>query len=256
MTTSFPKKILMPLPHKGFDPSEAAVTWRILTEAGVSITFATPDGHPASADPIMVTGIGLGPFKYSMRADSRGREAYFLMGGSHEFKHPIKYEHIDREHFDGIVFSGGHAKEIIPYLENSVLQTITSSFHQEKRLVAGICHGVLILARSIDKNTNQSILYGKKVTSLPQWMETLAYTVTRLWMGTYYRTYPEITTQKEIENALQDKSDFILGPKKLKRDGPGHLKYGHVVQDGHIITARWPGDLHRFSQSILAQLKS
>lgn len=55
-------RVLIPLPARDFDPSEAAVSWRVLVDAGHSVHFATPDGRPAAADDIMLTGQGLGPW--------------------------------------------------------------------------------------------------------------------------------------------------------------------------------------------------
>ena len=56
--------VLIPVPHQDFDPSEVAVPWRILSEAGHRATFATPDGRVASADPIMLSGEGLDPWGF------------------------------------------------------------------------------------------------------------------------------------------------------------------------------------------------
>ena len=52
-------RVLLPLPARDFDPSEAAVSWRVLVAAGHVVGFVTPDGLPAAADEIMVTGKGL-----------------------------------------------------------------------------------------------------------------------------------------------------------------------------------------------------
>ena len=41
--------ILLPLPRHGYDPTEVAVSWKILAEAGHAITFATPDAQVAQA---------------------------------------------------------------------------------------------------------------------------------------------------------------------------------------------------------------
>jgi putative intracellular protease/amidase len=43
-------KVLMLLLRTDFDPSEAAVSWRILGDAGHAIAFATPDGSVAYRD--------------------------------------------------------------------------------------------------------------------------------------------------------------------------------------------------------------
>ena len=47
-------RILFLLPARDFDPSEAAVSWRVLSRAGHGIGFATPDGRPAVADDMPV----------------------------------------------------------------------------------------------------------------------------------------------------------------------------------------------------------
>ena len=54
-----PARVLCLLPARDFDPSEAAVSWQVLTRAGHLVRFATPDGEPATADDIMLTGKGL-----------------------------------------------------------------------------------------------------------------------------------------------------------------------------------------------------
>src|SRR5438034_11144961 len=55
-------RVLVPLPARDFDPSEAAVGWRVLVNAGHTVGFATPDGRPAVADDMMLTGEGLDPW--------------------------------------------------------------------------------------------------------------------------------------------------------------------------------------------------
>jgi hypothetical protein len=52
--------ILMPIPNRDFDPTEAGVPWRLLRARGHRVVFATPDGMPGHADAMMVTGKGLG----------------------------------------------------------------------------------------------------------------------------------------------------------------------------------------------------
>ncbi len=54
--------ILLPIPSRDFDPTEVAVSWKILTRARSSGRFATPDGRPGACDSIMLTGIGLDPW--------------------------------------------------------------------------------------------------------------------------------------------------------------------------------------------------
>jgi putative intracellular protease/amidase len=48
-------RALFLLPARDFDPSEAAVSWRVLVNAGHLVRFATPDGRAAVADDMMLT---------------------------------------------------------------------------------------------------------------------------------------------------------------------------------------------------------
>ena len=104
-----PAPILVPLPRTDFDPSEAAVPWRLLTEAGFDVRFATPDGKPASADPVMVTGQGLGPVKNLLRADVIGRDAFARLMDDSAFNQPLAYREMRVNDFSGLHIPGGHA---------------------------------------------------------------------------------------------------------------------------------------------------
>jgi hypothetical protein len=51
--------VLIPIPSRDFDPTEVAVSWKVLKRLGHSVVFATPAGREGSADDIMLTGEGL-----------------------------------------------------------------------------------------------------------------------------------------------------------------------------------------------------
>jgi putative intracellular protease/amidase len=102
-------KILVPLPSQDFDPTESAVPWRILTDRGHRVVFATPDGGPGRADPRMVTGVGLSVLAPILRADANGRSAYHAMAENREFLTPMTYDAIDAVSADALLLPGGHA---------------------------------------------------------------------------------------------------------------------------------------------------
>ena len=246
-------RILIPLPAHGFDPTEAAVPWKVLSERGHEVVFATPDGKPVSADPIMVTGKGLGILKSVLRADATGRAAYDEMLASSSFQNPITHIDASRGAFDALVLPGGHDKSVKPYLESEVLQGIAAEFMSAGKPLGAICHGVLILARAKGPE-GRSAIHGRKVTSLIDRLELTGYHLTRWWMGDYYRTYPGITTEDEVRAALAADEDFDRGPGGTKRDSMDATHHGFVVRDGNLVTARWPGDAHRWSLEIHALL--
>lgn len=237
--------ILVPLPLSDFDPTEAAVPWRILRSLGHAFAFATPDGRPAQADPRMLSGKGLGILAPLLRADANGRQAYREMETSKEFLHPLPYEEIRTGNFAALLLPGGHAPGMKSYLESELLQLKVAEMFQQDKPVGAICHGVLVAARS-RSNTGQSVLYGKKTTALPKRMELSAWALTCVWLGNYYRTYPK-SVEDEVGEALAHPQDFLRGPMSMARDSPTTLEAGFTVLHGRYLSARWPGDAHRFA---------
>ncbi|KYG64334.1 glutamine amidotransferase [Bdellovibrio bacteriovorus] len=246
------KKVLMPLPKKDFDPTEAAVPWRTLSRAGVQIYFATSDGGKATCDDRMISGDGLGVLAPLLVADKNAQAAYEDMIQCSEFRSPLKWENAREVDFDGLILPGGHAPGMKEYLESPVLQSQTAAFFERGKPVGAICHGVVLVARSKCGN-GQSVLYGRKTTSLLQSQELLAWNLTRWWLGDYYRTYPQ-TVEAEVRQSLQAPQDFLRGPLPLSRDSDSSLSAGFAVCDENYVSARWPGDAHLFARKFLERL--
>ncbi len=244
--------VLIPLPATDFDPTESAVPWRMLVAAGHSVRFATPDGKPATADPIMLTGKGLGPLAPLLMANQDGRDAYAAMAGSAEFQAPLRYTEVRSTNYDALLLPGGHAPGMKLYLESQVLQHLVQEFFSADKPVGAICHGVLLAARS-HLSSGVSVLYGRKTTALTKTLERSGWALTCLWMGRYYRTYPQLL-QDEVVSRLARPQDFLPGPPATKRDSPSNLTPGFVVQDGNYLSARWPGDAHRFAKTFIKML--
>jgi len=149
---------------------------------------------------------------------------------------------------------GGHAKGIIPYLESPVLQKAIVEFFAANKPVGAICHGVIPVCRAQNPETGKSILFERKTTALLKRQELLAYQLTRINLGDYYRTYPT-TVEDEVVASLENVEDFSLGPTPLLRDDMDHLSRGFTVRDGNYLSARWPGDVHRFSLEFLEMMR-
>jgi protease I len=246
--------VLMPIPDEGFDPTETGVPWRILCERGHRIVFATPAGKAGRADPRMVTGEGLGLFAPIMKADKNGRAAYEEMIKSREFQEPLPYGDVRVDSVDALLLPGGHAKGMRPYLESNLLQTAVAEFFARHKPIGAICHGVLLAARSRGAG-GQSVLRGRRTTALTKFMELAAWSLTCLYLGDYYRTYPT-TVEDEVRSALAIRDDFIGGPMPTVRDSPGHEDAGFTVRDGNYLSARWPGDAHRFASEFASMADS
>lgn len=282
------KKVLIVLPNEDFDPTEAAVSWQILKQAGHQVLFATPDGRRAWADPLMLSGEGLdfwaripGLNKFKLlglllRADGAARRAHAAMMRDSAFAQPLPYAALKVEQFDGLLLPGGHwARGMRTYLESRILQDFAAGFFDAGKPVGAICHGVVLAARSISAVSGKSVLYGRKTTALPWKLERAAWTLMKIagrtWDPDYYRTYTELpgdaagyrSVQAEVTRALARPQDFLDAPaglhntlqnSGLARDSANDKRAAWVVRDGNYVSARWPGDVHAFAQTFATML--
>ncbi|NOR61239.1 MAG: hypothetical protein GQ535_01945 [Rhodobacteraceae bacterium] len=247
-------KVLIATSTQGFDPSEVAIPWKILSQAGVDVHFATDTGQQASPDPIMLTGEGLGPFKRALIARKDAQDACAELQNDPLFQAPTDYSAIVPDDFDGLLLPGGHAKEVKPFLESKILQAAIVAFFKAGKPVAAICHGTIAAARAIDPETGKSILHGHRTTALLKRQELTGYNMTKRWMGDYYLTYP-VTVEDEVTAALKTPEDFIQGPLPVLRDSPEHMSRGFTLQDRNYLSARWPGDAYNLANDFLKMLR-
>jgi putative intracellular protease/amidase len=282
--------VLIPVPDRDFDPTEAGASWQMLTQAGIRVVFATPGGAPAAADALMLAGRGLDPwsgvpglgravlFGRMLRADTDARIAYAQMRQSPEFQSPVRWADATLDGIDGLLLPGGHrARGMRGYLESDALQRLVAEAFARELQVAAICHGVLLAARAADPVTGRSVLFGRKTTALTWALERRAWhlaRVTRFWDPDYYRTYREepgqpagyMSVQGEVTRALADPADFRDVPagapdfrmktSGLRRDTPEDARPAFVVDDGNYLSARWPGDAYTFGQTFARKLSA
>lgn len=288
------RTVLIPIPSNDFDPTEVAVSWKTLRGAGHRVVFATPDGQPGCADPLMINGQGLDVWGWipvlkklplvglALRADAAGRAAYAELQRDAAFQRPLRYAELAVADFDGLLLPGGHAPRMKAYLESAVLQSFVADFFStpdaqgRARPVAAVCHGVVLAARSISPQTGRSVLHGRRTTALTWRLERSAWLLSRyagrFWDAGYYRTYAEAEGQPagyagvemEVKRALADESHFLDVPagdaqhfrkaSGLFRDRLADARPAWVVQDGSYLSARWPGDVHTFAARFAAML--
>ena len=250
------KKVLIPLPSNGCDPSEVGVPCKLMSEKGIDLVFATPTGAKATTDQVMLTGEKLGFLKGTLAARKDAVQAFLEVEKSAAFSNPITYDAIKEGNFDAIYLPGGHDKPVKEYLESEILQNRIPRFFEMNKPVGAICHGVVLVARSKNITTGKSVIYDYKTTSLLKSQELLGYNMTRLWLKDYYLTYPEITVEDEVKSNLSEKENFISGPVAVLRDTPDKLGRGFMVRDRNYVSARWPGDLYNFTFEFIKMVQN
>jgi protease I len=102
----------------------------------------------------------------------------------------------------------------------------------------------------------KSVLWKRRTTGLTRNQEMIAYYLTSWKLGDYYRTY-ETPMADELISFLEKPSDYFAGPGfpiPMGRDSAENLKAGFTVRDENYLSARWPGDVHRFSAEFIQLL--
>ena len=239
------------MPDQDFDVTEVAVPWRLLTSLGHVVRFATEHGgSPPAADPRLLDGVLFG----RLGAAGQPKSFYAEMASVEQFGAPLAWADVKPDELDGLILPGGHAPGMRQYLDNELLRRKVAEYWALGRPVGAICHGVLVLARTRDPTTGRSLLYGRRTTCLPKYMERSAFLTTGWRLGRYYRTYPAYV-EDEVRQALRDPADFVRGPRVLVKrgteadDGPAF-----VVEDDDYISARWPGDAYLFTKRFADRL--
>ena len=222
-----PKKILVPLPTIGYDPTETCVAVTLLKKyMGHTIVFATPDGKQSKGcDPHVRNGFVKGLL---LKTKPEVVEFYNDMLAWEEYLHPIPYEDIVPKEYDALVLVGGHHPGMNTFLGSTILQEKISKFYtlSTTRPIAAICHGTLCLSRATKKQDGgKSLLHGRRFTTLPKWLEYQGYLISNymsggLLPGKEYQlstTWP-VFVEDEIRKAIMDDGDgkatteLLIGP--------------------------------------------
>ena len=280
-------RILLALATTDFDPTEAAIPWSVLTQAGHEVFVATAGGVQATPDLLMLTGEGLdlwgaipGLKKATiigalLRANADARAAFSAMAVSPNFHAPIPFTDLAADAWDGLILPGGHRSAgIRPYLEDEALRAFVAGMFAAEKPVGAICHGVVVAARA-QREDGRSVLYGRKTTGLTWRQENLANqiaNITRFWDRNYYRTYVEETgdppafrsVESEVRRALASPNDFLDVARSdgdfrrktdgMHRDSENDDRPAFVVRDGNYVSARWPGDAFTFAKTFMRLL--
>lgn len=234
------KRVIIPLPDKDFDTTEVSVPWKRFTENGFQVTFATENKNVAETDPLLLTGVIFG----QLAAKKEVIEIYREMQKSVEFQNPIAWSEINPAEFDVLHLAGGHAKGMKQYLESKILQEKIAEFFRFGKLIGSVCHGGVLLARSIDNKTGKSVVYERNLTALTKILERTAYFLTAWKHGTYYRTYPEYV-QDEVVRNLKNRNQFKTGNPFTP----------FVVEDENLVTARFPDDVELYVKTLIEKAK-
>ncbi|CAG7849931.1 SubName: Full=Uncharacterized protein {ECO:0000313/EMBL:CCA67356.1} [Serendipita indica DSM 11827] len=248
-------KAAMLLPNYGFDPTEAAIPYKYLTEKGWVIDIVTESGKcqlPLSnlptdwsllyhivlapkADQMMLTGT----LASLLGAKAAAKDAYTnSLSASTSFKEPKAWNdpEFSLTQYDVVIIPGGHerrgenkedepSKGVRQIIESRHLRSLLSEIwpytrdkdgSSDKKMVVGAIWFVEILTTVYlfdftKDETGNSILYDRKMTTLPEHLERLAHSLTGAFIGDYYRTYPGRYTAALVQECLATPEQYLPG---------------------------------------------
>jgi putative intracellular protease/amidase len=236
---------------------EAAIPYKILTEAEFSVHFATEHGASPRCDSKMLYGL-VGAL---LGANREAKSAYHAMTatqsnaattGSISQPHAWTVPAFSLADYDLVFLPGGHNKGVRQIIDSAAMHGLLADYFPQtrrsrnapKRTLAAICHGVQVLAFTPANATtasgkSKSIIHDAKTTALPAFMEEGIFWLTRLFLGDYYKTYGygSKSVQRFVEDGLDDPRQFVNGPS-WNAGAP------FIVEDEtyNYVTGRFPPD--------------
>jgi putative intracellular protease/amidase len=235
-------------------PLEVAIPFKIFTEAGFDVHFATESGKSPRCDSKMLYGI-VGAL---LGANREAKSAYHAMiasdstvAGSISKPHAWTSPAFSLVEYDLVFLPGGHDKGVRQIVDSSATHNLLADYFPKtrrsltpKRTLAAICHGVQVLAFTPANTTtstgkSKSIIHDAKTTALPAFMEESIFWLTRLFLGDYYKTYGSGSknVQRFVEDGLDDPKQFVNSPS-------WNARAPFIVEDEtyNYVTGRFPPD--------------
>jgi putative intracellular protease/amidase len=149
----------------GFWAEEFATPHRLLREAGVEVTLATPGGMPAVVDKLSLSA------QANNGNESRVAElSAYLDSVAHELSRPRRLEELDLTGFDAVLVPGGHGPMQDLAVSPAAGRLLAAAMDDPRMIVASICHGQAAFLAAGDES--RWAFRGRRLTSFSNVEET------------------------------------------------------------------------------------
>lgn len=208
--------------HKtGFWVEEFAAPYYMLTDAGHSVTLASPKGGQPPIDPNSASDDAATPATNRFDKDETTQEK---LANTH------KLETINQQDYDAVFYPGGHGV-LWDLVEDKTSIKLIESFYNNKKPVAFVCHAPAVL-KHVKNTNNEPLVKGKKVTGF--------------------------TNEEEAAVQLTDIVPFLL-EDMLKENGGDYSKIEdwqpYAVEDGLLITGQNPASSEKVADLLNKKLQ-
>lgn len=202
----------------GFWAEEFVAPHRLLAEAGVDVTIATPGGRIPVPD------------EASLADDAGPALRSYLEGVKDVLESPARLEDVDPADYDAVLIPGGHGPMQDLAVNPDVARILAAMLPDPGKVVASLCHGpaAFLAAGAADGS----------------W----------LFKG---RTLTAFTDEEETQAGLAGNAPWLL-ESRLRAGGAqfesGPAWGSHVVVDGNLITGQNPASSEAAGRAVLAKL--
>lgn len=132
----------------------AAPYWRF-TDAGYTVTVASPKGGGAPIDPMSVEDAWISPAGRRFRDDA---------GAMAAIADTVPLDRVDPAEYAGLFLVGG-AATTWDFPHNAALKNLVETYFPQSKVIAGICHGVIGLVQAVDAN-GEPLVKNRQVTAI------------------------------------------------------------------------------------------
>jgi len=201
---------------------EFATPYYLLTEKGIAVTIASPNGGRAPIDPKSTLP------EYSTTAVKR---FFNDTAAQEQLEHTRRLSDINPADYDAVFYPGGHGP-MWDLPNNAASINIIETYYNQGKPVALVCHAPAALQNVKDK-TGVPLIKGKKVAGF--------------------------TNSEENAGKSVDATPFLL-EDMLKEKGADYVKGNDwqpfAVADGLLITGQNPASAELVAQKIIEALSS
>ncbi|MYS23756.1 Putative intracellular protease/amidase [Streptomyces sp. DvalAA-14] len=209
----------------GFWAEEFAVPHRVLTEAGVDLTIATPGGLPAVADELGLSLSANGGDAAKV-ADLRD----YLDSAKDLLAAPVRLEDVDPADYDAVIIPGGHGPMQDLAVNPDIGRILAAMLNDPAKVVASLCHGPASFMAA-GQDDGSWLFKGRRLTAFTD------------------------AEEKQVglaANALWLLEERLRGAGALFESGPAWSSY--VVVDGNLVTGQNPASGEAAATALLKEL--
>ncbi|TXD37142.1 type 1 glutamine amidotransferase domain-containing protein [Lujinxingia vulgaris] len=202
----------------GYYLSEVTHPWSVLTEAGYTVDFASPQGGPVTPDP------------KSLDLDDPINAQFWENDALREkLDTTISIERVDPKRYQAIFFAGGHGT-MWDFADNADMQRVTRDVWEAGGAVAAVCHGPAALL-NVKLSDGQWLVASRDVTGFTDAEERAV----------------------ELDQVVPFMLESQLRERGANFDGADNFQE-NVVVDGRLITGQNPASATGVGEAMVRAL--